>query len=70
MTTEIDPICPLQAAMEGYQDDARSGGAVFVTATPAPNANSTAVRPVWVKALNRCRDSRCAGVPLAGSVAS
>jgi len=40
MTTEIDPICPLQAAMEGYQDDARSGGAVFVTATPAPNANS------------------------------
>ena len=35
--TEIDPICALQAAMEGYQvmkmDDAASVGDIFVTAT-------------------------------------
>jgi adenosylhomocysteinase len=37
MVTEIDPICALQAAMEGYQvttmDEAASRGDVFVTAT-------------------------------------
>ncbi len=37
IVTEIDPICALQAAMEGYQvlpmDDAASLGDVFVTAT-------------------------------------
>jgi adenosylhomocysteinase len=37
MVTEVDPICALQAAMEGYQvvtmDDAASLGDIFVTAT-------------------------------------
>jgi adenosylhomocysteinase len=37
VVTEIDPICALQAAMEGYQvvtmDDAASTGDIFVTAT-------------------------------------
>jgi len=37
MVTEIDPICALQAAMEGYEvltmDDAASLGDIFVTAT-------------------------------------
>jgi len=37
MVTEIDPICALQAAMEGYQvatmDEAAAHGDVFVTAT-------------------------------------
>ncbi|MCC7275627.1 MAG: adenosylhomocysteinase [Alphaproteobacteria bacterium] len=37
MVTEIDPICALQAAMEGYQvvtmDDAAAIGDIFVTAT-------------------------------------
>jgi len=37
MVTEIDPICALQAAMEGYQvttmDEAAKQGDVFVTAT-------------------------------------
>ena len=37
MVTEIDPICALQAAMEGYQvvtmDDAADKGDIFVTAT-------------------------------------
>ncbi len=37
MITEIDPICALQAAMEGYQvipmDDAAAIGDIFVTAT-------------------------------------
>ncbi|MEE8202757.1 MAG: adenosylhomocysteinase, partial [Alphaproteobacteria bacterium] len=37
MITEIDPICALQAAMEGYQvvtmDDAAPVGDIFVTAT-------------------------------------
>jgi adenosylhomocysteinase len=37
MVTEVDPICALQAAMEGYQvvtmDDAASWGDIFVTAT-------------------------------------
>ncbi len=37
MVTEIDPICALQAAMEGYQvvtmDDAAPMGDIFVTAT-------------------------------------
>src|ERR1700731_418831 len=37
MVTEIDPICALQAAMEGYQvvtmDEAASWGDIFVTAT-------------------------------------
>jgi len=38
MVTEIDPICALQAAMEGYQvvttmDEAPSQADVFVTAT-------------------------------------
>jgi adenosylhomocysteinase len=37
MVTEIDPICALQAAMEGYQvttmDDAAPHGDIFVTAT-------------------------------------
>jgi hypothetical protein len=37
MVTEIDPICALQAAIEGYQvttmDEAASQGDVFVTAT-------------------------------------
>ena len=37
MVTEIDPICALQAAMEGYEvvtmDDAASKGDIFVTAT-------------------------------------
>ncbi len=37
MVTEIDPICALQAAMEGYQvvtmDDAAAVGDIFVTAT-------------------------------------
>jgi adenosylhomocysteinase len=37
MVTEIDPICALQAAMEGYQvvtmDEAASHGDIFVTAT-------------------------------------
>jgi adenosylhomocysteinase len=37
MVTEIDPICVLQAAMEGYQvttmDDAAAMGDIFVTAT-------------------------------------
>ena len=37
MVTEIDPICALQAAMEGYQvatmDDAAPTGDIFVTAT-------------------------------------
>ena len=37
MVTEIDPICALQAAMEGYQvvtmDEAASLGDIFVTAT-------------------------------------
>ena len=37
MVTEIDPICALQAAMEGYQvttmDEAASAGDIFVTAT-------------------------------------
>ena len=37
MVTEIDPICALQAAMEGYQvvtmDEAASVGDIFVTAT-------------------------------------
>ena len=37
LVTEIDPICALQAAMEGYEvttmDDAASQGDIFVTAT-------------------------------------
>ena len=37
MVTEVDPICALQAAMEGYQvvtmDDAAGWGDIFVTAT-------------------------------------
>jgi adenosylhomocysteinase len=37
MVTEIDPICALQAAMEGYQvttmDEAAPLGDIFVTAT-------------------------------------
>jgi adenosylhomocysteinase len=37
LVTEIDPICALQAAMEGYQvttmDEAASAGDIFVTAT-------------------------------------
>ncbi len=37
IVTEIDPICALQAAMEGYEvktlDDAVAGGDIFVTAT-------------------------------------
>jgi adenosylhomocysteinase len=37
MVTEVDPICALQAAMEGYQvvtmDDAAPWGDIFVTAT-------------------------------------
>ena len=37
MVTEVDPICALQAAMEGYQvvtmDDVASQGDIFVTAT-------------------------------------
>ncbi len=37
MVTEIDPICALQAAMDGYQvvtmDDAAPAGDIFVTAT-------------------------------------
>ncbi|MDQ2805049.1 MAG: adenosylhomocysteinase [Pseudomonadota bacterium] len=37
MVSEIDPICALQAAMEGYEvvtmDDAAPGGDIFVTAT-------------------------------------
>ena len=37
MVTEVDPICALQAAMEGYQvvtmDDAAPAGDIFVTAT-------------------------------------
>src|SRR5690242_10282444 len=37
MVTEVDPICALQAAMEGYQvttmDDAASQADIFVTAT-------------------------------------
>jgi adenosylhomocysteinase len=37
LVTEIDPICALQAAMEGYEvvtmDDAASKGDIFVTAT-------------------------------------
>ena len=37
MVTEIDPICALQAAMEGYQvvtmEDAAPVGDIFVTAT-------------------------------------
>src|SRR6201981_1519787 len=37
MVTEVDPICALQAAMEGYQvvtmDDAASHADIFVTAT-------------------------------------
>ena len=37
MVTEIDPICALQAAMEGYQvmtmDEAAPQGDIFVTAT-------------------------------------
>ena len=37
MVTEVDPICALQAAMEGYQvttmDDAAKEGDIFVTAT-------------------------------------
>src|SRR6201987_3611163 len=37
MVTEVDPICALQAAMEGYQvttmDDAAPSGDIFVTAT-------------------------------------
>jgi adenosylhomocysteinase len=37
MVTEVDPICALQAAMEGYEvvtmDDAASRGDIFVTAT-------------------------------------
>ncbi len=37
MVTEVDPICALQAAMEGYQvvtmDDAAALGDIFVTAT-------------------------------------
>ena len=37
MVTEVDPICALQAAMEGYEvttmDDAAPAGDIFVTAT-------------------------------------
>src|SRR6266576_2694308 len=37
LVTEIDPICALQAAMEGYQvttmDEAAAQGDIFVTAT-------------------------------------
>jgi len=37
MVTEVDPICALQAAMEGYEvttmDDAAGSGDIFVTAT-------------------------------------
>ena len=37
IVTEIDPICALQAAMEGYEvvtmDDAAPQGDIFVTAT-------------------------------------
>ena len=37
MVTEVDPICALQAAMEGYEvttmDDAAHAGDIFVTAT-------------------------------------
>ena len=37
MVTEVDPICALQAAMEGYEvttmDDAAGNGDIFVTAT-------------------------------------
>ena len=37
LITEIDPICALQAAMEGYRvvtmDEAASVGNIFVTAT-------------------------------------
>ncbi len=41
MVTEIDPICALQAAMEGYQvttmEDAAPVGDIFVTATGHPS---------------------------------
>ena len=37
MVTEIDPICALQAAMDGFEvknmEDAVAGGDIFVTAT-------------------------------------
>ena len=37
MVTEVDPICALQAAMDGYEvvtlDDAASAGDIFITAT-------------------------------------
>src|SRR5215470_11968236 len=51
MVTEIDPICALQAAMEGYQvttmDEAASQGDIFVTATGCLDV----VRPEHLKAM-------------------
>jgi adenosylhomocysteinase len=51
MITEIDPICALQAAMEGYQvttmEDAASQGDIFVTATGCAGI----IRPEHMKAM-------------------
>jgi len=51
LITEIDPICALQAAMEGYQvttmDKAASQGDIFVTATGC----SGIIRPEHMKAM-------------------
>ena len=45
MVTEIDPICALQAAMEGYQvdDDGRGGARRATSSSPRP-AISTSSR--------------------------
>ena len=51
MVTEIDPICALQAAMEGYQvttmDEAAAVGDIFVTATGCHDV----IRPEHMQAM-------------------
>jgi hypothetical protein len=60
MVTEIDPICALQAAMEGYQvttmDEAAAQGDIFVTATG--NIDVMSRRPGRAILLQR---GRCGG---------
>jgi adenosylhomocysteinase len=51
MVTEIDPICALQAAMEGYQvmtiDEAGPQVDIFVTATGNINVITISTKNTW-----------------------
>jgi S-adenosylhomocysteine hydrolase len=59
MVTEIDPICALEAAMEGYQvttmDEAASQADIFVTATGNVDVVSGRRGPVILLQRGGCR---------------